>query len=142
MPGPRLDYLAMHTVEADGCWIFTGTINNKGYGSILKTTAHRYIYEATVGPIPAGLQIDHLCMNKQCVNPAHLEPVTAAENVRRRNASETHCRRGHAFTADNTYMRAAGNKECKTCRYNRWTASLGRPVGRVGHPALPFDKPQ
>ena len=132
MSTQRLDYLSMHTVESNGCWTFTGTINNKGYGAILQTTAHRYIYQQVVGPIPAGLQIDHLCMNKTCVNPAHLEPVTAKENMRRRGVAETHCRKGHEFTAENSYLHGNGSKECRTCRYERWSSKLGRPVGRVG----------
>lgn len=74
-------------IKAEGCWGWTGVHNARGYGHIGRngTTvkAHRAAYELYVGPIPAGLQLDHLCRNKGCVNPAHLEPVTGAENCRR-----------------------------------------------------------
>ena len=84
--------------SSKGCWTWTANWHNKGYGlfkSLGKTVkAHRFSYELYVGPIPEGLQIDHLCRNRTCVNPAHLEPVTNSENLLRSNehrarASET-----------------------------------------------------
>lgn len=90
----------------DACWPWLGTINpGDGYGCISflcrKKTAHRVVYEMSVGPIPAGLQIDHLCRNRSCVNPAHLEPVTHTENIRRGVWADARarltCRRGHAY---------------------------------------------
>jgi hypothetical protein len=90
--------------------------------------AHRVAYELTVGPIPAGMTLDHLCRNKGCVNPHHLEPVTNRENILRgdgetaRNARKTHCKRGHEFTTENTYIvPSSGGRVCRTCRdaYNR-----------------------
>ena len=72
-----------------GCWLWTASLNNRGYGRFGPTgqrklvRAHRWAYEAVVGPIPDGLVIDHLCGVKRCVNPAHLEPVTNFENLRR-----------------------------------------------------------
>lgn len=76
--------------KTDSCWLWTGGVG-RGYGIFYRgadrggsfTVAHRYAYEALVGPIPAGLTLDHLCRVRGCVNPAHLEPVTQAENVRR-----------------------------------------------------------
>lgn len=65
---------------------------------------------------------------------AFLEPVTIQENLRRRHAAVTHCRRGHEFTPSNTYRRARGSRECITCRYKRWASSLGRPVKPIGRP--------
>lgn len=84
-------YVLTEDVLRDGCWLWQGPRVHNGYGIIsiqgsgVKTTirAHRYAYEALVGPIPEGLQLDHLCRVRRCVNPAHLEPVTARENVRR-----------------------------------------------------------
>jgi hypothetical protein len=75
------------------CWIWTGTTDRHGYGRVRpdgrSTGAHRWSYEATVGPIPEGLELDHLCNNPPCVNPAHLEPVTHAENMRRMRERST-----------------------------------------------------
>lgn len=84
--------------------------------------AYRVVYELLVGPVPPGLELDHLCRNKLCCNPDHLEPVTHAENIRRgqapagKSARSTHCKRGHAFTASNTLYYAPRNERiCRTC---------------------------
>lgn len=77
--------------ETTGCWNFTGICTKQGYGhvstnrrgKVITRKAHRLMYEQCVGPIPEGLTIDHLCRNPRCINPAHLEPVTATENTRR-----------------------------------------------------------
>lgn len=100
-----------------GCWEWTGSINNKGYGEVSinrkKQRAHRVIYELLVGKIPDGLEIDHLCRNRNCVNPKHLEPVTRLENIRRAlpfKKKITHCKNGHKFTKENTKIRIYKNK--------------------------------
>lgn len=71
----------------DGCWEWTGTKNQFGYGRLCRdgrrVVAHRWLYERLRGAVPAGLQMDHLCRNRSCVNPDHLEPVTQRENLRR-----------------------------------------------------------
>lgn len=112
--------------EMDGeCFVWTGSRNYAGYGIMNRNyklrKAHREVYEATVGPIPEGLVIDHLCGNKACINPDHLEPVTQQENIRRGtapaaiNARKTHCKNGHEFSDDNTVVRGDGGRECRTC---------------------------
>jgi hypothetical protein len=87
---------------------------------------HRVAYTDAVGPIPDGLTIDHLCRTRTCVNPAHLEPVSLAENIRR--AAEhrpllTHCQRGHELCDDNLFINQRGERQCLTCRRakaNEW----------------------
>lgn len=106
------------------CWVWTGAISSEGYGRCGSAYAHRWSYEVFVGPIPEGLQIDHLCRVRKCVNPAHLEPVTQRENLLRgdgagaRFARRTHCSRGHALTPENTYAEKAspGARMCLACK--------------------------
>ena len=107
------------------CWLWIGTITANGYGQVKHNGrdigAHRAAYQILVGPIPDGLTIDHLCRNRRCVNPTHLEPVTTKENLRRGlsptaiNARKTHCIHGHEFTKDNTYHRKGIGRRCRTC---------------------------
>jgi hypothetical protein len=123
-------------VERDpetGCWLWAACRNSAGYGKFgidgRVVLAHRFSYEQHVGPIPDGLQLDHLCRVRCCVNPAHLEPVTGSENVRRgkageitkvRHAQKTHCPQGHAYTEDNITPQILSGRWtarcCKTCK--------------------------
>lgn len=106
--------------RTDTCWLWRGTVAPNGYGSIVHNRkpaiAHRWAYEHFVGTIPAGLQLDHLCRVRACVNPAHLEPVTAQENTRR--AMRSHCVNGHPFDAANTWLHR-GKRYCRECRRRR-----------------------
>lgn len=111
-------------VDENGCWIWVRSIDKQGYGTCSATIdtkrktyrAHRYVYEVIRGSIPGDLGLDHLCRITVCVNPDHLEPVTFAENMRRRYAIYTHCKSGHEFTPENTYLNPSrGFRECRAC---------------------------
>lgn len=110
--------------KSDACWLWTGSRDRRGYGAWTrpdksKARAHRFAYELVVGPIPEELVLDHLCSVRACVNPEHLEPVTHKVNIQRganRNREKTHCKRGHEFTPENTYMTSAGGRGCRACR--------------------------
>lgn len=105
----------------DGCWLWTASFNPYGYGQFYTGSrlgkAHRFAYELVVGPIPDGLELDHLCRNRGCVNPAHLEPVTHVENQRRMRKS--HCFRGHAYDEANTLKLRDGKRQCRSCNRER-----------------------
>lgn len=128
-------------VKSDGCWDWAGMIDAKeGYGRFgyqgRTVSAHRVAYELTVGPIPAGLVIDHLCRNRRCVNPAHMQPVTDRENILRGigptavNSAKTHCLRGHEFSASNTRIDRLGKRNCRACDRDSWRASHGTTAPR------------
>ena len=80
--------------------------------------AHRLYYERHVGPIPDGLEMDHLCRNRACVNPDHLEPVTRAENNRRKAVAQTHCKNGHPLSGDNL-LATKRQRACRACQRER-----------------------
>jgi hypothetical protein len=129
-----LNRLATEVVEdpETGCLLWQGGKISQGYGEIAlngrKQLAHRIAYEGAKGPIPEGLQIDHLCRRRNCVNPDHLEPVTQAENLKR--ARQTHCKRGHALTDDNVYVSPKLKlRQCRKCNAIRRAASLERRRG-------------
>lgn len=105
-----------------GCWLWTGASTGTGYGQVRIggrkgkcTVAHRHAYTRLVGEVPLGLELDHLCSQRCCVNPHHLQPVTHLENIRRSsNAQKTHCTHGHEYTPENT-VRDNGHRKCRTC---------------------------
>ena len=116
-----------------GCWIWIGCIGRDGYGQFMiyyrHFKAHRFVYEYLLGEIPKGLTLDHLCRNRACVNPDHLEPVTLKKNLSRGSVNKfkgiTHCIRGHKFTKENTYLTMNG-RYCIICRKIRDKESYQR----------------
>lgn len=114
----------------DGCIVWTAAQNGVGYGVMFITKgeshvlAHRWSYEHYVGPIPEGMTLDHLCRNRACVNPEHLEPVSHRTNVLRGksptavNAAKTHCSQGHPYDKDNTSI-SRGKRVCIACKRER-----------------------
>lgn len=111
--------------QANGCIYFTGYIRPDGYGNMARNgtqiRSHRAAYEHFVGPIPEGMEVDHLCRHRQCCNPDHLEVVTHAENMARgRWATATHCIHGHEFDEENTYRTAEGKRSCRKCAAASW----------------------
>jgi hypothetical protein len=123
--------------DANGCWIWhAGSITPRGYAMFggpgaRSMGAHRWAYVAANGPIPEGLEVDHLCNVPLCINPSHLEAVTPAENMRRRSERQTHCKRGHEFTEENTRRNAKG-RACKTCiRLLHRGYAIARAEGRA-----------
>lgn len=138
MPKPR-DMLSrlINKVEINdetGCWDWIGSVFKKPYGDYGQIRmggkdgkckkAHRISYEHFVGKFEDNLELDHICHNTLCINPQHLEPVTHAENQRRRKDSRLpNCRHGHLYTQETTYIRPDnGRRECITCRRTRHTS--------------------
>jgi hypothetical protein len=133
----------LRRVTPSGCWEWTGPVLRNGYGKTLlgsraggakrkNVYTHRLAYELWKGPIPAELEIDHLCRNRKCFNPDHLETVTRRENTLRGmapvkvaliNGAKTRCLRGHRFDATNTRIRPGGGRTCRACERERRAAS-------------------
>ena len=115
-PVSPLERFGAKVAFGPGCWVWMGAKNRAGYGvfSVGKGTvlAHRF----AVGPVPDGLQLDHLCRNRACVRPSHLEAVTGKVNMERSGpARRTHCPAGHLYDAANTKWSSRGWRQCRTC---------------------------
>lgn len=132
-------FVARVYVMEDGCWEWLSALDTGGYAKIAVPPrgtwdrAHRVAYRLFVGPIPVGKQLDHLCRRRSCVNPSHLEAVSARENTLRgdgvagRYARRTHCEHGHEFSPENTYTVPGSNaRRCRICQRRRTRESEQR----------------
>ncbi len=117
--GPLPEYAP----DLGNCWLWTAYHRSDGYGQFRESPrtvrVHRWAYEQEYGPIPDGLQLDHLCRVHSCVKPSHLEAVTAAENSQRGETGlhqriKIYCPQGHPYDEENTYV-SQGRRECRTC---------------------------
>lgn len=131
-----LEERTLHIPECS-CWIWDGTLDKDGYGKLnihgKNHMAHRVSYEIFIGQIPEKKVIDHLCRNRCCVNPRHMEVVTSRENTVRgvcHHRQQTHCDHGHLFDLKNTHVTKMGVRHCRTCdaaRQRRYRAAKRRP---------------
>lgn len=134
----RLDRYSIYEPNS-GCRLWTGALSNRTYSSIWHLgrmrKAHVVCYEIEVGPVPPGLELDHLCRTKICIESGHLEPVTRSVNLARsplmnRQAHKTHCPRGHAYEGPNLKLTKRGHRLCRTCQIEATRAWRASRAGR------------
>lgn len=134
-------FLEKISIDENGCWNWLAAKTSDGYGLFwgdgYMTTSHKFAYERLVKKVGDEMTIDHLCRNRLCANPSHVEEVTRGENVLRGfspssvNKRKTHCKRGHELSGENVYVRAKVKKRmCKVCR--RLLDAIGQRISRVG----------
>ena len=138
---PRVKILPRCLVDENGCWIWTGALSSTGYGAVRWEgriwNTHRLLYIDLVGEVPKELTMDHLCRNRACCNPQHLEPVTQRVNILRgrgvtaENIAKDACVHGHRFTVEITIIEKTGGRHCKTCREKHIKAWRERNRDRV-----------
>lgn len=132
-PRPAIDRFEEKLIRTPGgCWRWVAAGVPHGYGVFFfngkQGYAHRFSHEHFIGPIPSGWVVDHLCRNRRCVNPMHLQAVTYQTNLLRgftipaRNTAKFACPAGHAYTPENTYYRANGSRVCRKCGAERAAA--------------------
>lgn len=143
--------------RADGCWQFTGALRKDGYSQVQltgrrskKALGHRLAYVSLVGPVPDGLELDHLCRNRACVNPAHLEPVTRSVNILRGTApartieyfdelwaNRTHCPNGHELAVVGIHTEpSTGHRQCRACHLQQKRENYQRVMADPAKAAL------
>lgn len=134
-------------IDTEGiCWEWTAARDSNDYGRVRwegsAALAHKVIWELLVGPVPEGLELDHLCRNPPCVNPDHLEPVTHAENIRRgmwskgraaQQVARTACANGHEYTEETLYVPPASSPRQRQCRICRLEAKRRYNAKRRNH---------
>src|SRR5262245_9618721 len=118
-------------ITESGCWIWMGPVNRDGYGKVgmnhKHLRRHRAFYEGLVGPIPSGMQLDHVCLVRCCVRPDHMRLATARENtlapgseaITKRLGAKTHCPQGHEYSPENTYVSKGPRRHCRACANER-----------------------
>lgn len=127
---PKEQRFFKYVKVVDSCWVWQGGVDAKGYGHFQAENrrcvrAHRFSWELVNGPIPKGMQLDHLCRDTACVNPLHLEVVSNLTNTLRStnfiavHAQKTHCVNGHPFDGINSYIGKRRNRVCRQCQRDR-----------------------
>lgn len=121
--------------KTETCWLWKASLNRKGYAQFFPqpgklVEGHRWAWISANGSVPDGLELDHLCKVKHCVNPVHLEAVTHAENMRRWLSLITHCPQGHPYDEVNTYVTKANVRHCRQCHRDQ-SREYGRKLRRL-----------